>query len=58
LYIHKLQLQLNVEPAYYDDIIIDNVDKNEAIQPRNRAKLREEQVDVTCVNYSYFEYLC
>jgi hypothetical protein len=58
LYIHKLQLQLNVKPAYYDDIIIDNVDKNEAIQPRNRAKLREEQVDVTCVNYSYFEYLC
>ena len=49
LYIHKIQLQVNFEPKYYDDIIID-ADINRAIQQRNRAKLLEEYIDMTHVN--------
>lgn len=51
LYIPKIQLQVNVEPKYYDDIIID-ADINRAIQ-RNRAKLLEEYIGMTRVNYTY-----
>ena len=49
LYIYKIQLQVNVEPKYYDDIIID-ADINRAIQQRNRAKLLEQYIGMTCVN--------
>ena len=49
LYIYKIQLQVNVEPKCYDDIIID-IDKNRAIQQRNRAKLLEQYIGMTCVN--------
>jgi len=52
LYIQKIQLQVNVEPKYYDDIIID-ADINRAIQQRNRAKLLEEYIGMTRVNYTY-----
>lgn len=53
-YIHKIQLQLNVERACYDDInIIESADKNEAIQPKKRAKLLQEYVGMTRVNYIY-----
>jgi len=51
LYIQKIQLQVNVEPKYYDDIIID-ADINRAIE-RNRAKLLEEYIGMTRVNYTY-----
>ena len=49
LYIYKIQLQVNVEPKYYDDINID-ADINRAIQQRNRAKLLEQYIGMTCVN--------
>ncbi|HEX7209182.1 MAG TPA: hypothetical protein VF233_13430, partial [Nitrososphaeraceae archaeon] len=52
LYIPKIQLQVNVEPKYYDYIIID-ADINRAIQQRNRAKLLEGYIGMTCVNYTY-----
>lgn len=52
-YMHKIQLHLNVEPAYYNDIIIESADRNRAIQSRNRAKLRQEYVGMTRVNYTY-----
>jgi hypothetical protein len=45
----KLQLQVNVELKYYDDIIID-ADINRAIQQRNRAKLLEQYIGMTFVN--------
>jgi hypothetical protein len=51
LYIHKIQLQVNVEPKYYDDIIID-ADINRAIQQRNRAKLLEQYIGMTRGNYT------
>ena len=45
-YSYKLMLNLNI---MMDDIIID-ADINRAIQQRNRAKLLEQYIGMTCVN--------